>query len=293
MTPNHEFTGAVLSSSLCELGEGPSFDAPTGTLWWFDILGKALHELHLATDRHAVHALPFMASVIAPIDAERQIIGSENGLFIRDRKTGALSLHCELEPDMPGNRSNDGRVHPSGSLWIGTMGKTAATGAGAIYHVAGATVTRIVPEVSIPNSICFSPDGGTGYYVDTRVNRMMRVPLDPATGLPRGATEVFVDQAGQPGGMDGSICDSKGEIWNARWGQGAVDHYSVEGDHLARYRLPAQKTTCPAFIGDGRIAVTSAREDMDEAALAAEPLAGALFVLSVPIVGQIEPAFKL
>lgn len=293
MTPIHEFTGTVLSASLSELGEGPSFDATTGTLWWFDILGKSLHELHLASNNHLVHPLPFMGSVIAAVDAGRQVIGSESGLFIRDRKRGSLSLHCELEPDKPGNRSNDGRVHPSGSLWIGTMSKKADTGAGAIYHVARGTVTRLFPEISIPNSICFSPDGGTGYYVDTRVNRMMRVPLDRATGLPNGAAEVFIDQAGEAGGIDGSICDSKGDIWNARWGQGAVDHYSATGEHLARYRVPANQTTCPAFIGEGKIAVTSAREGLDEAGRSADPLAGALFMLSVPIFGQAEPSYKL
>ncbi|RWX77144.1 SMP-30/gluconolactonase/LRE family protein [Neorhizobium lilium] len=293
MTTTHEFSGAVLSPLLCELGEGPSFEAATGTLWWFDIVGKILHELELATNHHTSHALPFMASVVARIDAERQLIASEKGLFIRDRATGELSLHCELEPDKPGNRSNDGRVHPSGSLWIGTMSKTGEAAAGAIYHVAKGAVTPLFREVGIPNSICFSPDGATGYFVDTKVNRMMRVALDPATGLPQGEAEVFVDQAGQPGGIDGSICDSEGKIWNARWGQGAVDCYSPTGEHLARYRLPAKQTTCPVFIGEGRIAVTSAREGLDEAARAADPLAGVVFSLSVPIRGQDEPHYML
>lgn len=293
MTPIHDFNGTVLSSSLCELGEGPSFEARTRTLWWFDILGKTLHELRLETNQQISHPLPFMASVVASIDADRQLIASEDGLFVRNRATGDLTRHCELEPDKPGNRSNDGRVHPSGSLWIGTMSKSGEEGAGAIYHVAQGKVTPLVRNVSIPNSICFSPDGATGYYVDTKVNRMMRVALDPATGLPKGEAAVFVDQAGQPGGIDGSICDAQGTIWNARWGEGAVDRYGPDGEHLARYRFPAKQTTCPAFIGDGRIAVTSAWEGMDKADRAADPLAGSLFALSVPIQGQVEAAYRL
>jgi sugar lactone lactonase YvrE len=293
MTSAYNFEGQILSSSLCALGEGPAFEAATETLWWFDILGKALHQLHLPTVSETVHHLPFMGSVLAPIDADRQLLASDKGLFIRDRATGELSLYRELEPEKPGNRSNDGRVHPSGSLWIGTMGKKSEDGAGAIYHVAKGVVTKIFDNISIPNSICFSPDGATGYYVDTRVNRLMRVPLDPNTGLPKGEPSVLVDQHGQPGGIDGSICASDGTIWNARWGEGAVDHYGADGTHLSRHLLPARRTTCPVYIGDGRLAVTSAWEGLDDAARAADPLAGALFEIATPIRCEPEPAYRL
>jgi len=293
MTTTYNFEGSVLSSSLCELGEGPSFEAETETLWWFDILGKALHELHMPTGREIVHKLPVMGSVLASIDADRQLLASDKGLFIRNRASGELSLYRELEPEKPGNRSNDGRVHPSGSLWIGTMGRKAEEGAGAIYHVRQGTVTKLVDRISIPNSICFSPDGTIGYYVDTRVNRLMRVPLDPETGLPAGETTLLVDENGKPGGMDGSICASDGTIWNARWDQGALDHYASDGTHLARHLLPARRTTCPVFIGGDRIAITSSWEGFDEAARAADPLAGALFQIAVPIRCEPEPAYRL
>ena len=293
MTTTYNFEGRILSPSLCSLGEGPAFEAATETLWWFDILGKALHQLHLPTARESVHPLPFMGSVLAPIDADRQLLASDKGLFIRDRATGELSLYRELEPEKPGNRSNDGRVHPSGSLWIGTMGKKSEDGAGAIYHVAQGVVTKIFDSISIPNSICFSPDGAIGYYVDTRVNRLMRVPLDAQTGRPNGEPSILVDQNGRPGGIDGSICASDGTIWNARWGEGAVDHYDANGTHLSRHLLPARRTTCPVYIGDGRLAVTSAWEGLDEAARAADPLAGSLFEIAAPIHCGAEPAYRL
>ncbi|KKX28381.1 SMP-30/gluconolactonase/LRE family protein [Rhizobium sp. LC145] len=295
MTPVHTFDGKILSSTLCNLGEGPSFDPDTDTLWWFDILGKTLHELDIASGEKRAHALPFMGSVLARIDSSRQLIASDEGLFIRDRATGALSPYVQLEIDKPGNRSNDGRTHPSGSLWIGTMSKRSETGAGAIYHVAGGVVTKLVENISIPNSICFSPDGSIGYYVDTRVNRLMSVPLNPATGLPVGEATLLVDTSGEPGGMDGSVCDLDGHIWNARWGAGAVDEYDTSGRRLARHLLPAKNTSCPVFVleGAGRLAVTSAWEGLDEAGRAADPLAGALFELDIPIRGAADPTYRL
>jgi len=289
------FTGRVLDDTPMLLGEGPTFDPATGTAWWFNIIGRELHELHLASGRKTVHTLPFMGSALAKVSDSKQLIASDDGLFLRDTATGVLSLHAELESGMPGNRSNDGRVHPSGALWIGTMGRKAETGAGSIYHVAKGTVTPLFSDISIPNSICFSPDGATGYFVDTDVNRLMRVPLDAATGLPTGKAELFNDSSEADGGVDGSVCDAEGHIWNARWGEGAVDRYDANGNHIARYEVPAGQTTCPAFIGPdaSRLLVTSARENLDEDAIAENPQHGLTFELGVDVKGRFEPLYKL
>lgn len=289
------YSGTVLIDTRMHLGEGPTYDATTDTAWWFDILGKTLYQHTVASGETVRHSLPMMASVLARVDAERQILATESGIFLRDVASGALDLLTVLEADRPNNRSNDGRVHQSGALWVGTMGKTAADGAGAIYHVAGKTVTRLFDAISIPNSICFSPDGTLGYYVDTRVNVMMKVALDPSTGLPIGTPTAHIDGRGQAGGIDGSICDADGGIWNARWGVGAVDHYDSAGQHIARYKVPAAQTTCPAFIGPNldRLLITSATEGLDDAGLAADPHGGKAFVLDVAVKGRPEPSFRL
>ncbi len=293
MATIHPFKGSILSSTLCELGEGISFENETNTLWWCNILGKALHSLDMANGSETIHPLPVMASVVTRIDADRQLIGSDKGLFIRNRTTGELAPHCELEPGNAGNRSNDGRVHASGSLWIGTMGRTAADGAGAIYHVAKGVVTKLYDRISISNSICFSPDAATAYFVDTRGNQLMAVAIDPATGLPTGKPSLFVDGGAEPGGIDGSICDANGHLWNARWGQAALDHYDAGGSLIERYLLPAKRTTCPAFIGNGRIAVTSAWEGLDDAGRAADPEAGATFAVETGAPAKYDPAYRL
>lgn len=288
------FSGRILCDTACELGEGPTFDPATGTAWWFDIKGQVLHELHLATSAKRAHALPFLGSVLAVVDPARQLIVCDQGLYIRETGSGALNRIGVLE-DEPGNRSNDGRVHPCGALWASTMGRSAERHAGAIYHVAGGTVTRLFSNLTIPNGICFSPDGATAYFTDTDVNRLMRVDLDAKTGLPVGEPAVLSDQSGNPGGVDGSVCDAEGLIWNARWGEGAVDVYRPDGRRIARHLLPATQTTCPAFVGPSadRLLVTSAWEGMDEAARAADPDAGKTFELGIAVSGRFEPAYRL
>ena len=294
MSETIAFSGRPLSDLTLELGEGPTFDPATGTAWWFNIKGRELHELHLESGRKTLHVLPFMGSVLAVIDPLRQLIASDRGLFIRDTKTGELTAYAALESN-PNNRSNDGRVHPSGSLWVSTMGRKAEKEAGAIYHVAKGVVTRLYGGVSIPNGICFSPDGSIGYFVDSAINHIMRVDLDPATGLPTGEATVFSDQSGNPGDVDGSVCDADGLIWNARWGQGTVDVYKPDGSWVARHAVPATQSSCPAFIGAkaDRLLVTSAWQDMDDAARKADPNAGKTFELGVTVKGRFEPAYTL
>jgi sugar lactone lactonase YvrE len=291
------FAGTALSNVHDHLGEGPTYDPATDTAWWLNILDSELVELHLESGKRTVHKLPCMGSVVARVDGGRQILATENGLYLRDTASGELTLVTPIEDDRPDMRSNDGRVHPCGALWYGTMkkGQEGRKGAGAIYHVIGGVVTKLFPEISIPNGICFSPDGSVGYFVDTMENRYMRVPVDPATGLPTGEPQIFVDETGEDGGIDGSVCDADGYVWNAHWSVGEVHRYSPNGELTAVYSLPAKLTTCPAFIGKNadRLLVTSAREGLDAEAMKADPQAGFTYDLGIKVKGIVEPAYRL
>jgi sugar lactone lactonase YvrE len=286
---------SVLSDTACQLGEGPSYDPGTDILFWFSILEKKLLEKKVSGGTEHVHDLPVMASALAVIDAGRQLIVTETGLQIRDVKTGRLSLHIAVEADNPSTRSNDARVHPCGALWFGTMGRKAEHRAGSIYWYFKGEVRKLFPDITVPNSICFSPDGATAYFTDTRENILYRVECDRETGLPTGERKVFHDHRGKEGGLDGSVVDAEGVLWNACWGGNRVDAYSPEGNHLRSFALPAKRTSCPAFVGKNadRLAVTSAWEGMTPEQRKAEPDAGKTFLLDVKVNGRLEPRVRL
>jgi sugar lactone lactonase YvrE len=285
---------SVLCSDHCHLGEGPTYDVNTDTAWWFDIRESKLYEAQLATRSIRVHALGRMASALGRIDPDRQLVVAEDGLYIRTVASGALTLYRPLEAGNPNTRSNDARVHPSGTFWIGTMGKAAEQGAGAIYALHDGKISTLFPGISIPNSICFSPDAATGYFADTARNVLYRVALNAATGLPRAEPEVLIRHTGI-GGLDGSVVDADGSIWNARWGSGCVDVYTPQGERVRSFAVPARQASCPAFVGPdlSRLLVTSAWQGMDATARAADPEAGRTFVLDVAAHGRAEPDVKL
>ena len=283
---------SVLSVEHCHLGEGSTYDPTTDTAWWFDILERRLFECRIETRETRIHALPKMASALARIDAERQLIFCDDGLYVRNVASGRMELFTSVEADNPVTRSNDARVHPSGTFWLGTMGRNAEAGAGTIYALQRGQLKKLYSDITIPNAICFSPDGDVGYFADTRKLVLNRVPLDPATGLPLGDPTPIVE--GEHG-MDGAVVDADGLIWNARFGLGRIDVRDGTGRRLRSLHVPAKQSTCPAFVGRdlSRVLVTTAWEHMDEAARAADPEHGRTFVLNTNACGRAEPDVRL
>jgi sugar lactone lactonase YvrE len=292
---NEGVSVSIVYDEPAELGEGPQYEVSRDTLWWFDIVGRTLLEHRFATAETIVHPLPFMASELAIIDDHRQLIASENGLYIRDVASGTLTLHTPLEADNSVTRSNDGGVHPCGALWIGTMGKKAEKGAGAIYHFWRGELRKLYANITVPNAISFTPDGGTAYFTDTRTELLQRVAVDPGTGLPLGEPTIAHDQRGKKGDLDGAIVDRDGTIWIALWGAGLLNAYSPSGELVRSIAIPASLATCPAFVGpkSDRLIVTSAWEILSAEQRAREPHAGKTFFLDVEVKGWPAPRILL
>lgn len=282
---------AIFSDEVCELGEGPSYDPATDTLYWFDIVAGRMLEQKVSGGETRIHQLGEMGSAMAVIDGDRQFVLTETGIHIRDVATGKMTRHVSVEASNQATRSNDARVHPSGALWFGTMGKKAESGAGAIYWYFRGELRLLFPAISIPNSICFTEDGRTAYYTDTAVNILYRIDCDADTGLPTGEPKLFVDRHGEKGGLDGSVLDRDGVLWNACWGEARVDAYAPDGRHLRSIPVPAVQASCPAFVGPkaDRLVVTSALNGMSAEARRADPDGGKTFLLDIAVNGRHEP----
>lgn len=282
---------SVYSDHVCHLGEGPSAHPLRGSLFWFDVLERRILERPFDGGATTVHDLPFHGSIAAVIDADRHLIVSDQGLHVRTIATGDLTLLSAHLADDRETRSNDGRVHPSGALWFSTMRWDVAMGAAAIWWFRGGEIRRILAEtpLAIPNGIAFAPDGSHALFACSVAGQIWRVETDPATGLPSAEPKPFAKVT--DGGPDGAIVDADGLYWNARWGGAALDAYDASGTRIRSIPLPALQTSCPAFVGPDadRIAVTSAWEGMDDAARAADPLAGRTFLIDMPVAGRFDP----
>jgi sugar lactone lactonase YvrE len=285
-------TATILSDVRCHLGEGATYDTSTGTARWFDILERKLFESDPETGSVRVHVLPVMASALAVVDAERQVISAEDGLYLRTRTDGRMRLLHEVKATGVAVRSNDGRVHPCGTFWFSTMGRAAEPDAGAIYALHAGAVHCLFPNVTIANGICFAADGAAGFFADTARRELYRVTLDPKTGLP---TDPPVPVLRDEAGLDGAVVDADGLIWIARWGGGRADVFTMQGDRVRSLDIPARQPSCPAFVGRAlrQLLVTTALEGMDATARAADPHGGKTFLLDPKTQGRPEPRVRL
>ena len=278
----------VYDDRRCDLGEGPLWHPERGQLFWFDILGRRL------LSRDASGPLDWNmgehASAAGWVDRDTLLIATETGLERFDIASGARERIAPLEADRADMRSNDGRADPMGGFWIGTMGKDAAPRAGTIYRFHRGRVERLFSDITIPNAICFAPDGRRGYYADTVRQKVWTVALD-AEGWPEAGPQVFLDLRDDGLNPDGAVTDAEGALWIAQWGAGRVARYLPDGRFDRAVPVPARQPSCPAFGAEGfdRLYVTTALEGL----AASRPEEGQVFVLSPGVTGRAEPRVVL
>ncbi len=273
----------IHDETKCALGEGPLWHPERHELFWFDILGK---RLHCKSMNGAKHHWQFSrhSSAAGWIDKRHLLVADSIGLHKFDIETGTADQLAELEPDSLDTRSNDGRADPWGGFWIGTMGFAGETGAGAIYRYYRGEVRTLYSAVTIPNAICFPPDGSCAYFTDTAKGQIMRQPLSDKHGWPKGDPDLWLDLSGQSFGPDGAVIDASGHMLNAHWGAGRVARYDPQGALTETFAFPALQTTCPAFGGPelSTLFCTSASTDLDGAD------DGKTFATQTQITGQAE-----
>ncbi|MBC7740448.1 MAG: SMP-30/gluconolactonase/LRE family protein [Candidatus Saccharibacteria bacterium] len=283
----------IHDSRICALGEGAFWHPVRKQFFWFDILGQCL--MSQDGDGPCVWRFPELVSAAAWVSEDVLLIAGERDLFLFDLITEEIEVLCDLEADKPGNRSNDGRADRQGGFWIGTMGKEGEMqGKGAIYRYYKGELRTLYPNVSIPNSMCFTPDGKYAYFSDNFTPYVMKVALD-AEGWPMGEPSVFIDHTADGFSPDGAVVDALGNFVCAEWGGSRVAVYSPEGTLLRTFPFPAPHTTCPAFGGPDLSVLycTTATAGLSPETLATHPLSGSTFMAQGAGRGLPEPRFLL
>ena len=282
----------IFDTRICELGEGALWHPTREQLFWFDIL----HARHLTQENGTQRKWQFehMVSAAAWVDETTLLIASERDLFLFNLETATNQSLTPLESDNPDTRSNDGRADRQGGFWIGTMGKDpdSRRGRGAIYRYYLGELRLLYPGISIPNAICFAPDGHRAYFADTMEAKVWTVTLN-VDGWPNAEPTLFLDLKSDGLHPDGAVTSADGTFWNAQWGAARVAAYSPQGQFLKAVPFGAPHTSCPAFGGPDLTTLfcTTALEEMSPEARAAYADAGKTFATETTTKGLPEPRF--
>ncbi|HSJ42624.1 MAG TPA: SMP-30/gluconolactonase/LRE family protein [Xanthobacteraceae bacterium] len=273
------------------LGEGPVWVAREAALYWVDI--NALKIFRLGDDGPVREwATPFRVGSLAPRTSGGFIAGTDQGIAEIDLDAGKFEIVLKPEENLPGNRFHDGKVDRRGRFWAGTMDDAERRASGTLYVVEpGLTLSAVDRGYHVTNGPAFSPLGDTMYHSDSARQITYAFDID-ADGKPANR-RTFLQFGAGDGYPDGMTVDSEGCLWIAFWDGWCIRRYSPAGDWLETIKMPVQRPTSCAFGGPDfdRLYVTSARRDLDEAALEMQPNAGGLFLLYPQVRGLAERPF--
>jgi sugar lactone lactonase YvrE len=268
----------------CALGEGPLWWQ--GAVWFTDIKNKSVHLFDPGSGQKQSWPAPSEVGFLAPLKNGHFIAGAKTGLYEFDPLAGSFALIRTVEPGRPANRLNDGAVDSSSRLWFGSMDDEEREASGMLYRFHRGCLTAMDSGYVITNGPAFSPDGRKLYHTDTLERRIHVFDLSEDGSLANKRIFVTIeDGAGYP---DGAVVDSQGCLWTGLFGGWEARRYAPDGGLLQRVAFPCANITKLAFGGAGLTTVyaTTARKGLDEAALAAQPLAGGLFCFEAGVSGQ-------
>jgi sugar lactone lactonase YvrE len=243
-------TGDVteLAVPRASLGEGPCWDAKAGALYWTDIPAHRVHRV-TGDGAHTEWDTGQPPGAVVPRAGGGLVLAARDGFLAMDPGTGRLSMLAAVEPDLPGNRMNDGACDRAGRFFAGTMASDESPGAGALYVLAtDRQVTRLLTGVGISNGIGWSPDDQRMYYIDSLTYRVDVFDYEPATGA-IGNRRTFAALGAGEVMPDGLAVDSEGGVWVAVWGGSEIRRYAPNGRLTLTVDIPAANVTSCAFGG--------------------------------------------
>jgi sugar lactone lactonase YvrE len=284
------------------LGEGCLWDAEAQALWWLDIARPSrIHRFIPQTQTHDIWTSPLLLTAIAKKKSGGFIVGGEDGVYDFDHVTGLTTAFCKPESNTPHNRMNDGAVDPQGRFWLGSMmqnigphGEDCDINAdtGNLFRITADGASQIMERnVGVSNGPCWSPDGNTFYFSDSKNQVIYAYDFDGGNGE-IGNRRVFNDDKSR-GYPDGATVDAEGFVWSARWEGACVIRFDPKGRVDRIFDVPASRVTCPVFGGADMdtLFVTTSRAHVDAATLARFPDQGGVFAFKPGVKGILKNEF--
>lgn len=254
------------------LGEGTIWSARDDAVYWVDILAPALNRLSLKDGAVERWAVPEPLGWVAERAGGGFIGGFKSGFAEISLDPLTITPIGDPEPDLPGNRMNDGKADAQGQIWCGTMDMAEESDSGSLYRLTPDLVWQQMDAgYRVPNGPAFSPCGKWLYHSDT-ARRIMYRFARTADGIANRQPFIsFTDADGYP---DGMTVDADGHIWVAHWGGGRISRFTPDGRLDRAIALPARQVTNICFAGPDldRMFVSSAAIGLD-----ATPYDGGLF----------------
>ena len=294
MAPIKEHTAEVALDVHAQLGEGPVWDERMQRLYFVDIMGHRVHAFDPVTKADVSFDVGRPVGAVVLREDGGLVLAAHDAFFLAEADGSGTRPFGNADVDGTAVRFNDGKVCPRGRFLAGTMAWTKRSSVGSLYLLDGdGLVTVLLEEVTISNGLAWSHDGRTVYYIDTPRHSVDAFDYDLETGLISNRRVVYEVPDASP---DGMTIDSEGFLWVAVWGGSRVERFDPATGRLQEVvHVSTSHVSSVAFGGANLddLFITTAREDLTDEELAAEPDAGNLFVVRPGVKGLPANRFKL
>ena len=285
----------VVAGGNAILGESPLWSPAEAALYWVDIDNPTIHRLDPATGARERWPIETEIGSIGLAGPRRMVAGLRTGAHYVDLETGRIEPICDPEGEgrFNRNRMNDGKIDRAGRFWVGTMNDPGHEPLGTLYRIdRDGGAAPVLGGIRVPNALCWSPDSRVMYFTDSYSHQIWAFDFDLATGALENK-RIFAAIAEDAGVPDGATVDADGFVWCAHMFGSRVSRYAPDGSLDRAIALPVPQVTSCAFGGADleTLYITTASLRMDRAALAEQPLAGALFAVDPGVRGLPEPVF--
>lgn len=254
-----------IERDVCDaLGEGTLWSARENAVYWVDILAPALNRLSLADGRVERWDMPEPLGWVAEAGNGDLIGGFQSGFgrIGTDRQT--IRHIAAPEPQLPGNRMNDGKADRHGAIWCGTMDMAEEEARGSLYRLDPDGTWQVMDrDYMVPNGPAFSSCGRWLYHSDSARRTIYRFVITEAGIADK---QVFIRFSQADGYPDGMTVDRANHLWVAHWDGGRISRFAPDGSLDRSIALPARRITNITFAGErlDRMFVTSAAVGLPE-----------------------------
>lgn len=242
-------------------GEGPVWDRRSGWLYWVDIIGSTIWRWKPGVGREVVMKPSGHANGMT-FDREGRltVAGWCNRTIFRFEHDGSITTLASTYDGRKFNSPNDIVVKSDGSTyWTDSAGGLAIPGMVAedvqryldvqgVFRLTpdGRTVQLIIPDITYPNGLAFSPDESLLYVNDTR-QALINVYDVRADGTVENGRLFHKLTGTEPGVADGMKVDVEGNVYCT--GPGGVHVIDPSGRLMGRLRVAGHATNL-AWGGD-------------------------------------------
>ena len=172
------------------LGEGVMWSARDNAIYWVDILSPALNRLSLADGGVERWTMPEPLGWVVENGSGQLVGGFQSGLGRISLDRMAVTHIADPEPDLQGNRMNDGKADRDGAIWCGTMDMAEEHARGSLYrllwvaHWEGGRISRFAPDGRFDRAIALPARRVTNVtFAGKGLDRMF--VTSAAKGLPK------------------------------------------------------------------------------------------------------------